>query len=402
MSNYIQFVRSYSPLLFFGLLLTLFSSYGQTFLISLYIPQFEQTFGLSNTGLSSLYAIATMSSAFSLPWIGRLVDTSPLRRFSILIIVGFALSLVFLSLAVHPLMILVGFFGLRFLGQGLMSHTSISTMARAFENNRGKAISVAALGHPLGEAIFPILITLLMGVWGWRWALRLSASSLLLILIPLVLILLAKQPKSLLFPPKLSAEVAKTSRNPLLLFKSKFFWIIAPTVFILGFMNTAIFFFQFKLAVARDWSPAWVAGSMAIYAGASALSLTVAGPLVDRLTARRLFRFILIPYVAGVLILAFFEHPISYPAALICIAMANGNGNTIKNALFAEVFGTEIIGTVRSLFTTVMVFSTALGPLFFGLLLDGGWSYSTIFTFSAGLLVLIVFWSWRLPTKGEV
>ena len=118
---------------------------------------------------------------------------------------------------------------------------------------------------------------------------------------------------------------------------------------------------------------------------------------MDRLSARRLFGFILVPYILGVIVLAIFKHPLSYPAALVLMALANGNSKTITNALFAELFGVEIIGTVRSLFTTVMVFSTALGPLSFGLLLDAGWYYSGLFWLSAGVLGLIFLWSWRLP-----
>jgi MFS family permease len=117
------------------------------------------------------------------------------------------------------------------------------------------------------------------------------------------------------------------------------------------------------------------------------------GPLVDRMTARKLFPFMLIPYVLGVLVLSFFHHPISYPAALILIAISNGGGGTIKNALFAEVFGTEVIGSVRSVFHMVMVFSTALGPISFGLLLDNGWGYGEVFLLSAGVVFAILVWS---------
>src|SRR5690625_7447070 len=50
--------------------------------------------------------------------------------------------------------------------------------------------------------------------------------------------------------------------------------------------------------------------------------------------------------------------------------MTMGAGGNIKSALWAELFGTEMIGTVRSLFSSVMVFSTALSPFLFGWLLD--------------------------------
>lgn len=393
MRSFWLFLRSNPYLLVFGILLTYFSSFGQTFLISLYIPEIERVFGFSNTGLSSLYAVATMGSAFSLPWIGRLLDTLSLRRFALGVVLGLAVACVLLSLSIHPLMILFGFFGLRLCGQGLMSHTSISTMARAFDTNRGKAISIATLGHPLGEASLPLIIALIIGAMGWRAGLQLSAIMLVVVVLPVIFLLLRRQPDAVIFPPKSSSDTAARSKNPFRVMRKKAFWIITPMVFISGFLNTAIFFFQIKLGNSRGWDAAWVAGSLSVYAVASALSMMGSGPLVDAFTARRLFPFVLIPYTIGVVLLALLTHPLSYPLALVLIAISNGGGSTVKNALFAEVFGTEIIGTVRSVFMTMIVFSTALGPISFGLLLDAGWNYGQVFWLSVGLLVLIILWS---------
>lgn len=395
MRSFYYFIRSNKYLLFFGILLTYFSSFGQTFLISLYIPEIEQFFGFTNTGLSSLYAVATMGSAFSLPWIGRLIDTTSLRRFSLGVVLGLSVACILLSLAIHPLMILFGFFGLRLFGQGLMSHTSISTMARAFAGNRGKAISMATLGHPLGEATLPLLIALLIGALGWRTSLQLSSLSLVIIVLPMILFLLKDQAPDVIQPNHSEEGASENSKNPFRVMRSKAFWIITPMVFIMGFLNTAIFFFQIKLGNSHGWDPAWVAGSLSVYAIASALSMMGSGPLVDALTARRLFPFVLFPYTIGVIVLAVFTHPLSYPLALVLIAISNGGGSTIKNALFAEVFGTNIIGTVRSVFMTIIVFSTALGPISFGLLLDAGWDYGEVFWLSAVILAGIILWSLR-------
>jgi MFS family permease len=137
-----------------------------------------------------------------------------------------------------------------------------------------------------------------------------------------------------------------------------------------------------------------MAASLAVFAFAGATSMVIAGPLVDRWSARRLFPYMLFPYLAGVLILAFGQQPIAYPLALVLLALTNGAGSTIKNALFAEIFGTEVIGSVRSMFTTVMVFSTALGPISFGLLLDQGWDFGQVFLLAALVLALIIIWSW--------
>jgi len=67
-----------------------------------------------------------------------------------------------LGLVHHVLLLPVALLGIRFAGQGLMSHISQTVMGRYFEDDRGKALSLAALGYPVGEMIFPIIITLLL------------------------------------------------------------------------------------------------------------------------------------------------------------------------------------------------------------------------------------------------
>lgn len=396
MQEFRRFLFRNKSLLLFGLLLTFFSSFGQTFFISLYIPSLEQFFHLSNTGVSSMYATATMAAAFTLPWLGRLVDTWPLRRFVGLVLLGLVVSCLGFSWIGRSFLLIPAFYGLRLFGQGLMSHTSITTMARAFESDRGKAIGLATTGHSLGEATLPFLLSLLILHTGWRTALRVEGLILLLLVLPVLLWLLRRQDASILEPVTSGSSRSAALRNPLVLLKAGKFWIIAPTVFILGFLNTAVFFYQLKFGAARGWSAAWMAGSLAFFAIGGATSMVLAGPLVDRLSARRLFPLVLFPYFGGVLLLAVGQSPWVYPLALLCLAFSNGAGSTIKNALFAEVYGTEVIGAVRSMFTMMMVFSTALGPLAFGLLLDAGWTFGQVFWLSGAVLLGIISWSgWR-------
>jgi len=147
-----------------------------------------------------------------------------------------------------------------------------------------------------------------------------------------------------------------------------------------GFTNTAIFFFQLKLGAAKGWSSEWVAASISAFAVAGAIGMMGIGPLVDRFTAKRLFPYHMIFYLLGLLTLIFFEHRIVYPLALTLIGLGHGTGNTIKDAMLAEIYGTANIGQIRSIFIAVMVVSTALGPVVFGIFLDLSISYSAIFT----------------------
>jgi sugar phosphate permease len=116
--------------------------------------------------------------------------------------------------------------------------------------------------------------------------------------------------------------------------------------------------------------------------------MLTSGPLVDRLTGKKLFPWFLIPYLAGLVVLISYDHRWVYPAALALMGLANGMGSTIKNAMLAEIYGAEVIGQIRSIFTTVMVVSTALGPITFGVLLDLDWSFGLIFGLGAVAMAL--------------
>lgn len=390
-------LRDSLPLLAFGLLLTFFSSFGQTFLLSLYVPDIEALLGISNTVFGSLYAVATLSSAFTLPWLGGRFDRMHIRAYTLMVLAGLVAALLLLSSARHLVVVVIAFYGLRLFGQGLMSHTAVSAMARYFEANRGKAIGIATLGHPLGEATLPLLVTLLIGGFGWRSTLQFSALSVAIVVLPATLLLLRGARSRLKkFEATSDTDAAAMPHQSIWqLMAERRFWIITPLVFMTGYTNTALFFFQLKLGESRGWTPEWVAGSLSAFALASALGMAGAGPLVDRLSGRQLFPGYMIPYVSGLLILVFFHQPIAYPVALLLMGLANGSGSTIKNAMLAEIYGIQIIGKIRSVFTTVMVISTALGPISFGVLLDAEFSYGWIFSTVAGIIVLTIVNGWR-------
>lgn len=377
------FIKYNLSLLIFGLIMSFFSSFGQTFLLSLYVPSIEQLLNISNTEFGSIYAVATIGSALTLPWIGGYFDKINTKTYSLMVIAGLAAALLLLSFSYHILLVMIAFYGLRLFGQGLMSHTSIASMARYFDKYRGRAIGVANIGHPVGEAALPIVITLTISYMGWRGALQLSALTCIIILVPLVLFLLNRSAIRIR-AYRMRAHRTHTyyaNVKALDVFKQKKFWIITPVVFAVGFINTALFFFQLKLGQAKGWSPEWVAGSIAAFAIAGAAGTLLMGPLVDRFTAKKMFPYNMFFYVIGLLALILFEHRMVYPIALTFFGLGHGTGNTIKDAMLAEIYGAEIIGKIRSLFITIMVLSTALGPVIFGVLLDLNISYTQIFTY---------------------
>src|SRR6056297_1863739 len=122
MTAYLLFLRSYPRHVGFGFVLTLFSSLGQTFLISLYVPHILAEMGISNSLFGSLYAIATVSSSLLLMTFGGRIDHSPLNHYVYKTILGLGLASLALGLVQHILLLPIALLGIRFAGQGLMSH----------------------------------------------------------------------------------------------------------------------------------------------------------------------------------------------------------------------------------------------------------------------------------------
>ena len=73
----INFFRENSRWIAGGLLLTFFSSFGQTFFIGLSGEELRAKFDLSDGEFGGIYMIATIGSALTLPILGRVLDHMP-------------------------------------------------------------------------------------------------------------------------------------------------------------------------------------------------------------------------------------------------------------------------------------------------------------------------------------
>src|SRR5690606_3444903 len=116
-------------------------------------------------------------------------------------------------LAVHPLLLFLGFFLVRLCGQGLMPHSAQTTMARYFDQHRGKALSISASGVPLGEVILPALAVTLIASLGWRQSWLVVGLSVILLYLPLIHWLLHKSPVNTSEAPA-TASAQLLARSP--------------------------------------------------------------------------------------------------------------------------------------------------------------------------------------------
>ena len=164
----IHFIRENARWLAAGALLTFISSFGQTYFISIFAGEIKAEFGLSDGDWGTLYALGTMASGFLMIWVGGAADHFRVRTLAIVVILTLVMICLAMSVVSSWWMLVVIIFGLRFTGQGMVSHIAVVAMARWYVRARGKALSVAGAGFSLGEVVLPMMFVGLLASGSWR------------------------------------------------------------------------------------------------------------------------------------------------------------------------------------------------------------------------------------------
>jgi len=385
MLQFLKFIKTNLKPLSYGGVLTFLSSFGQTYLISLYVVHLVRDFNITEGGFGAIYAGCTVISSVIMLSIGHTVDHVSIKKVTFFTILALASCCILLGFSYHLGVVFIALVGMRLCGQGMLSHISFTILSKYFEKDRGKAISFSTLGFSIGEAILPLLIVSVIAYFDWRIAMISSGVLLLLYLIRLWFTDLSH------FNSQLN-QFRPSSRSLLKDFfeiiKDKRFMIIMPTSIVISFTVTAVIFYQYVFVEQKEWSATLYAGFFTAYAITRLLFSLFGGVWVDKFSAKTLFKFYLFPIVFGLLAFAFINSIIGALVYLIMMGITVGMSGTIKTAVLAEVYGVKKLGTIRSLFTMFMVFSTALGPLIVGLMIDYGMSITIIMSSLAGLVLV--------------
>ncbi len=374
-------------ILLFSFSLTFLSGFGQSFFISLFIPTFLETSNISNTTFGTLYAVATLVSGFSLPWAGRQLDHVSVARYAKVVFIGLVSACVVTAFSQNVYTLSLAIFLLRFFGQGLFGHTSDTITAKKFGPNRGKALSIVGLGYPVSEAILPSLAVLILSSFGLKvtW---LCVAILITSFIPFINFL-ANSPGEVEKEVHFNKNVDLKEFNGL---KNISFWVWASATLMPPFLLTSLFLYNAVIAELRGWSLEWMATSFIAFAVCRFIFSIIGGPLVDKLTAKKLYPWHLIPLAVAIAILALWENKFAAPSYLALSGVSIGLGAPIKTALWAEIYDLKYLAKIRSWLSSFGVIGTAAGPPVLALMLDSNISLNhalLILSISLGLVILI-------------
>ena len=372
----------------FGFIFTFFSSFGQSFFLGLFNESIRNELDITHGQFGSIYASATLLSSIILIWVGKKIDDFNVLKFSFFVISLLAISTFTFSKINSVAFLFVAILLMRFSGQGMMSHTASTTISRYFTNTRGKALSTGWFGLSTAEFLMPVTIIYALTIMDWRniWII---ISVAIILFLPMVSYFLVKEVK--LSSREDDNEVIKENikqwkRSEVI--KDYRFIIIALNMLAMPWIATGIFVYQSFILSAKNWGEYTIAQSFMVYSIASVLTLFVAGYLIDKFTSRKLLIYMNIPFLISLLILIYFQSPVSSFFFLGLIGVSNGFANVLGSSTWAELYGVKFIGSIKALTTALMVFSTAFGTAFFGLMIDFDFSIEQISMISGGYILI--------------
>ncbi len=381
----------------FGFIFTFFSSFGQSFFLGLFNAPIRNELGITHGQFGSIYATATIFSSLLLIWVGKKIDDFRILNYSLFVVILLFASSLFFSFINSIYFLAIGIFLMRFSGQGLMSHTSTTTISRFFERSRGKALSTIWFGLSTAEFILPVLITYFFLIYSWRTVWQ-GIAILIILFLPFVIL---NTIKSIQFDsreidtnPKNKFQIKSWKRRDVL--KDYRFYIISLNMLAMPWIATGVFVYQSFISESKIWAIYTIPKAFMIYSITSITTLFVSGFLVDKFSGRKLIMYMNVPLLLALITLFYFNHEIFAYVFLGLIGVSNGLANILGSSTWAEIYGVKYIGSIKALTTAFMVFSTAFGTAVFGLLIDKGFTIENIafvgaayIVFSLALLILI-------------
>ena len=376
-------------IIIFGFIFTFFSSFGQSFFLGLFNSPIRNELGITHGQFGNIYAMATIISSVLLIWVGKKIDEYQIFYYSFFVIILLFLSSLFFSFINSIFLLAIGIFLMRFSGQGLMSHTSTTTISRFFEKSRGKALSTIWFGLSSAEFILPVFVTYFFVIYSWRTVWQ-GIAIIIILFLPIVIFNTIRSVKleSREKDQNLKINLKIKSWQRVEVIKDFRFYIVSLNMLAMPWVATGVFVYQSFITESKMWSIYTIPKAFMVYSITSIITLFFSGFLVDKFTSRKLIPLMNIPLLFAMLVLFYNEQEISAFIFLGLIGVSNGLANVLGSSTWAEIYGVKYIGSIKALTTALMVFSTAFGTALFGALIDRGYDIENI-ALIAGIYIIV-------------
>jgi OFA family oxalate/formate antiporter-like MFS transporter len=401
-----------------GALGILFSIPGQTMGVSVYTDHLISNLGLSRVRISTAYMIGTLISSLLMTKAGLFYDRFGARVAAAGSALFLGMALIFLSFlpeissavggatGIPPAsaafaLITIGFLGIRFFGQGVLTLVSRGMVMRWFEAHRGFAAALMGIVTSFGFSYAPRALQAIIQVSDWQQSWRIIALALIAGVLPLIIIVFRDSPEDcgMEIEQGMKAKTGsrkkssgsgvnytldEAKRDPQLWFYMTllFFWALYNTAF--TFHVTSIFASLDKTAVQ----------AVAIFLPISIISVIArfgGSWLSDLIQMKYLFYAFAAASLAGSLALAIPGVPGATVLLIAGMGIAGGLFGVVTTITWPRLYGREHLGAISGLAMSFMVAGSAVGPWIFSLMerIWGHYRYTGIFGMAFTAIIII-------------
>ena len=382
---------------------------GQTIGVSSFADHLTTDLAISATSLSTAYLIGTISGSLAMPAIGRWIDRTGVRKTMILIATAFSIAVAYMGTVRHLWMLVIGFVGIRMLGQGALSLVGQTSIALWFDQKRGLAFGLSMTASAGLMSLGPLGLTSLIENFGWRWAWIISAVCIFLILVPATWRWMEDRPESLGQRPDGGASQAGDVSTVIDHYTVKeaaatnAFWVLTGVMVVSSALITGVTFHHFALMEAAGLTTGEAAAVFVPQMAGTVAAGFIWAWLTDRVSAKFLLVSCQASLLGAHLSYAWVSPGIGAAIYSLLLGVNGGSIRALASALYPKWFGTENIGAIRGLATAFGVGASAIGPLIVALGFRATGDYVSLNYFLALVPGVAIFASFLLkaPKKSS-
>ncbi|MBB4683172.1 MFS transporter [Amycolatopsis jiangsuensis] len=355
---------------------------GQTPAISVFVDPLSTSLHVSRSSVAMAYSIGSLAGVLVMPLLGRLLDRHGPRRGMVAVALCFGAVLVAAGTVTGFVGLSTAFVGIRIGGQGALSLVATTVVAVYVQRHRGLAMGVVSAIGTSAISLAPLALERLIGGLGWRAVWQLEGWAVLVLAVPAALFVL---PRRVLADggartTEADAGSAASAREPPAGWtlrdasRTAVFWVVVSGAGVCSLITTALTFHQVSLLGERGLGLAEAAANFVPQLFAGLLASFLVGWLADHIGDRTLIIAVM-AVLALTTLTAGWVRP-GWPAVAYGLALGASTAGvrTLRAVVFSDCFGQGHLGTLRGVVHSVIIGTSALGPVV--LALGRAWSDS--------------------------
>lgn len=379
----------------------LFSIPGQTMGVSVYTNHLISNLNITRVHISTAYMIGTLTSSLLLTYAGLFYDKFGARiagagsAFFLGLCLIFLANSVAITVFLHELtslssekiafsLMVLGFLGIRFFGQGVLTLVSRGMVMRWFESHRGFAAAIMGIFTSFGFSYAPMALQSLIDVTSWDRSWVIMGLFLIIAVLPFIIVFFRDSPEDCHMEMEQGVRIntgskkikIESSRNYTLseARKDPQLWFYLLILFYWALFNTA---FTFHVVSIFETFGKGRDEAVAIFLPIALISVVfrlLGSWISDIIRMKYIFYLFLIGSLLGSLAIAL---PFSNQIRIVMIlgmGVAGGLMGVITSVTWPKLYGREHLGAISGLAMSFMVAGSALGPWLFSLM-EQSWGH---------------------------